>query len=313
MKILCTSDWHLSSQKPLCRSDEDWMETQRERLAEIAGIAIESKADVVIAGDLFDMPRVSEEVLCMYIGFCRTLAEASLRVFLIAGNHDLPFHSYDKMESSSMGVLDAMGWVMHECDESSRKECLREHASWILGPYHYGMKKPWIGDIVVLHAYAVEDESRRPPFSSYETAKSLLEGCKDPALIVVGDNHRPWTSKIGKVNIINCGCILRRSVNELDYVPKVWLWDSDANEVEAVELEDDSSLVDASYIAERHDLDMHERQYDAMLAELKKDMSVRYDYLTTLETYAKENSNRLGPDVTEEILSIITEIKERKE
>ena len=35
MKYIVTADWHLRSQKPRCRLDSDWMETQRKALSRI--------------------------------------------------------------------------------------------------------------------------------------------------------------------------------------------------------------------------------------------------------------------------------------
>ena len=37
MKILITADWHVRGERPLCRTDEDWIESQRKTISEIRG------------------------------------------------------------------------------------------------------------------------------------------------------------------------------------------------------------------------------------------------------------------------------------
>ena len=38
MKLIVTADWHLRATRPRCRTDENWIETQRNALVQIKKI-----------------------------------------------------------------------------------------------------------------------------------------------------------------------------------------------------------------------------------------------------------------------------------
>lgn len=84
MKILHTSDWHLGKRT----AGRSRLDEQRAALAEIAEIAKEEKADVIlVAGDVFDTfvpPAEAEE---LFYSAVVELAKTAL-VVAVAGNHD---------------------------------------------------------------------------------------------------------------------------------------------------------------------------------------------------------------------------------
>ena len=84
MKILHTSDWHLGKRT----AGRSRLDEQRAALAEIAEIAEEEKADVIlVAGDVFDTfvpPAEAEE---LFYSAVVKLAKTAL-VVAVAGNHD---------------------------------------------------------------------------------------------------------------------------------------------------------------------------------------------------------------------------------
>jgi DNA repair protein SbcD/Mre11 len=86
MKILHTSDWHIG--KRLGRHDR--MAEFREVLAEVAEIADERAADLVlVSGDVFDRPIPPVEALALGIEALLRLASGR-PVVVVAGNHDSP-------------------------------------------------------------------------------------------------------------------------------------------------------------------------------------------------------------------------------
>ena len=84
MKILHTSDWHLGKRT----ASRSRLDEQRAALAEIAEIAEEEKADVIlVAGDVFDTfvpPAEAEE---LFYSAVVELTKTAL-VVAVAGNHD---------------------------------------------------------------------------------------------------------------------------------------------------------------------------------------------------------------------------------
>ena len=90
MRFIACADLHLRQDKPRCRQDEDWLGFQESRLNIIAEYANENDCPIFIAGDLFNKPIVSEEIINMFIDFCKKVNNG---VYAIAGNHDLLYHS----------------------------------------------------------------------------------------------------------------------------------------------------------------------------------------------------------------------------
>lgn len=86
MKILHTSDWHLG--KKLYKTSR--LDEQRLFLDYLIQTIQEKTIEVLImAGDLFDVPRPSDESLTLYFQFLKKLQEQTDAVFcLISGNHD---------------------------------------------------------------------------------------------------------------------------------------------------------------------------------------------------------------------------------
>ena len=87
MRIVHTGDWHLGrhfgpmSLLPDQSEFVDWFIRQ----------VAEQKADlVVIAGDVFDRAVPATDALSLYTDTLRRLAELSVTVAIIAGNHDSP-------------------------------------------------------------------------------------------------------------------------------------------------------------------------------------------------------------------------------
>ncbi len=86
MKVLHTSDWHLG--KKLYKTSR--LDEQRLFLDYLIQTIQEKSIEVlVMAGDLFDVPRPSDESLTLYFQFLKKLQEETNAVFcLISGNHD---------------------------------------------------------------------------------------------------------------------------------------------------------------------------------------------------------------------------------
>jgi exonuclease SbcD len=87
MRFLHTGDWHVGrSLRGRSRAEE-----HRAVLSEIAGVARESKVDIVlVAGDLFDTASPGPESEEIVYRALLDLAETSEWVVVIAGNHDNP-------------------------------------------------------------------------------------------------------------------------------------------------------------------------------------------------------------------------------
>ena len=90
MKFICTADWHIRATRPRCRIDENWIETQVKVLRQLAKISDERNAPIIVVGDLFHS---NSDTSFECINMVQKLADYLGELYMLAGNHDLPYHS----------------------------------------------------------------------------------------------------------------------------------------------------------------------------------------------------------------------------
>ena len=238
-KFICTSDWHLRSDKPRCRLDIDWEQTQRNIMNFIFQKAEEYKADIIHTGDLFDQVHVSDWVINMFLQ--SIFSVIGVNIFLLAGNHELPYHNFQNINNSSFGVV----WNMIENDG-----CIRS-CDEIGAAIHFGLEmKDDIGnDKVFTHKLTYKDKV--PPFiKDGYTAQQLLDIFPKAKWILTGDNHKRFIYEKNHRFVINPGCIMRQTVNEIDYDPSVYLVDFEKEEIKKILIPDNEDMVTDEYIVD---------------------------------------------------------------
>ena len=102
MKYIITADQHYRPDLPLCRHDVNWMETQRNNLEFIVNLANQNGADIIMAGDTFDVPRVPPSITNMFLD---EIIKLKGTCYMLAGNHCLPWHKLENLKDSSMGII----------------------------------------------------------------------------------------------------------------------------------------------------------------------------------------------------------------
>src|SRR5512135_2401330 len=103
--IMC-SDLHLRTTTPRARTD-DYMAAQERKFRFILEQAQKSPP-LLVAGDFFHTPRPEEGLLRWTIDL---LKEYDVRPVVVPGQHDMPYHSLDKMGEYGLGVLEAAGVI----------------------------------------------------------------------------------------------------------------------------------------------------------------------------------------------------------
>ena len=105
MKFIMMNDWHFRATAPIGRKD-DYVETQFRKLDQMIDYANEINAPILAGGDIFDAataPTWLVNRLILHLRRCKT------SVNVIAGNHDLPWHTYDRIRGSSICTLHEAG------------------------------------------------------------------------------------------------------------------------------------------------------------------------------------------------------------
>ena len=283
MKFILCADLHLRVDRPRCRKDEDWIETQRQQLFFIKKEAFNNNCPVLIAGDIFHTSQVPDILKTMF----QTIF-SGLEVYAIAGQHCLPWHSWGKVFSSSFGVLLTSGIIKEpKFDFAHYNEQIVKNGS----------------DILVIHDLIFESEKQIPPNVKAKTAKEVLNSNKSYKWILCGDQHHSFHFEEKGRHVIMAGCMNRQAADMKDYVPRIWLIDTDADLVTQIPIPDDVEMVDDEYLVKAED---RADRISAFIETIKGTKKISLDYIENIKTAMEENKfTRLEKNILHELLEEI--------
>lgn len=227
MKILITADWHIKGERPVCRTDENWLESQRKTISEIRSVFEKSKCDQIwILGDLFDAPKCSTAAVNMLIDELKKFPADSVKV--LCGNHDLKDHSYSNLEECSIGTIKHLfGDVPSEVRTGFGKMSVSAKP--------FAMDDPSsCADVICTHQLTFPNEEARPMPDCGVLAQELLDGWAESEIIFTGDYHHgyiykeDWDTLPGRY-VVTPGCINIQKADELEYEPFVIVWDTESS------------------------------------------------------------------------------------
>ena len=274
-KGIITADWHLSQTRPRARCDLDWIKTQSDIVNQVYEKAVEKDCDVFIVGDIFHSNSdASFEVVNIVQDFAKRLMKHGLKLYIICGNHDLPYHSSLNLSKSAVGVLlnseniykvagysdDVAGANFDEETENKR--------------------------IVFKHILTFKDESEIPPNVDAVTAQDLLDEFDKAKYIFTGDNHHSFIYKKNGKIVINPGCLIRRNSDFKSYIPIIYYVDEKENVCESFEIIDNEDLIDDSYILQENE---RNERIESFVDKLKKTKGVSLDFIDNVQNEMKHN------------------------
>jgi len=235
---ILTADWHLQHKPPIWRSNEpDWYDAMTRPLGEISALQIEYKCPVIVAGDIFTKWNSPPELINFAI---KNMPE---EVYAIPGQHDLPNHNYQEIDRSAYNVLNRTGIVKDipwRTEDIEDDEYELVHNDMIVSGFSFGLpitrapEEKNILKVAVVHDYVWcgnhkhpnAPEEKRVERRSNKMINGKLYGYD---VIVYGDNHKGFSTTVGKTRIWNCGTLMRRTSDEEDYKPRVGLLYSDGH------------------------------------------------------------------------------------
>lgn len=285
MKYLCTADWHLREDKPVCRlekNNQEWIDFQFSKVDEILKIAVDNNVDGILhAGDIFHRAKVSPEIVNRLIFL---IISFQIPFYFISGNHDLLYHSENNLNKSSIGILYNL--------------TLQKETFFHIWPVGYK-------NICLMHQLIFENERKRPKWSKVLIAEELMESIGS-MVVITGDNHQSFTYEKENRILINPGCIMTQAVDEnydkwayflmTDY--KVW-------EIDCVKLKSDKYLVTSVHIEEENERD---KRIESFVSMLRKRKNITLDFKANLEKHIKDNSRNIDNDMQ----NIFYELEEKK-
>ena len=292
MKILLTADWHIRGDRPRCRIDEDWIESQRQDIQAVVDIARREKVDETwVLGDLFHQPRAATEAVNMVLVGLKDLREAC-PVYILPGNHDLPYHDYGNLEQSSLGI------VLKSFPELRTRQ---EPSGLILAAAPFGLDPvdPH-ADVWATHQLTFESAETKPPMAGGKIAQDLLDEAPGVQVVVTGDYHRGYvyTGADGR-RVITPGCLNIQAADMDDYKPRVYIWDTATAHVTPHYIPLNSAAVVTDYLAAEKERD---ERMDKCLEVATAVASVTLSFTDNLKAAAEE------PETAPGVKGIINEV-----
>ena len=292
MKILLTADWHIRGDRPRCRIDEDWIESQRQDIQAVVDIARREKAgETWVLGDLFHQPRAATEAVNMVLVGLKDLREVC-PVYILPGNHDLPYHDYGNLEQSSLGI------VLKSFPELRTRQ---EPSGLILAAAPFGLDPvdPH-ADVWATHQLTFESADTKPPMAGGKIAQDLLDEAPGVQVVVTGDYHRGYVY-IGADGrrVITPGCLNIQAADMDDYRPRVYIWDTATAQVTPHYLPLNSATVVTDYLAAEKERD---ERMDRCLEVATAAASVTLSFTDNLKAAAEE------PETAPGVKGIINEV-----
>lgn len=284
MKILLTADWHIRGDRPRCRIDEDWIASQRQDIQAVVDIASQEKVDEAwVLGDLFHQPRAATEAVNMVLVGLNDLRDAC-PVYILPGNHDLPYHDYGNLEQSSLGI------VLKSFPELRTREDPRG-LTLAAAPFGLDPVDPH-ADVWATHQLTFENAETKPPMAGGKIAQDLLDEAPGVQVVVTGDYHRGYvyTGEGGR-RVITPGCLNIQAADMDDYRPRVYIWDTATAQVMPHYLPTNSVAVVTDYLAAEKERD---ERMDKCLEVATAAASVTLSFTDNLKAAAEEPGTAPG-------------------
>lgn len=281
MRAIITADWHIRATRPRCRVDNDWQETQRMALAKVMKVAIDKKSPVLVVGDIFHS---NSDTSFECIQLVQQMADKLGGLYILAGNHDLPYHSSENLDKSAIGVLLNSNNV-HLIKDYLTKWNLEQEYPYIISAGNFDEEDDERAEIVFKHVLTIPSEDK-PDFVDCETPESLLEKFPNAKWIFTGDYHHNFHYERKGRHVVNSGCLLRQVSDMKNYQCGVYFVDTDENIVEFIPIIDNEDLIDDSYILQENE---RNERIESFVDKLKKTKGVSLDFIDNVQNEMKRN------------------------
>lgn len=268
--LVLTADWHLRIASPICRID-NYSEEQKRK---VKWILNSFDMPIIIAGDIFHRWNCQHEIISWIVH--KFLKKRGITA--IPGNHDVQAGKYKELNNTAYGILE------------SSKSITTSSAI-----YNNNRK------ILILHEYTFLEKERPHWAIKQRSAEQILKQHPEYDLIVIGDNHQSFKakSKNGKRILVNPGSLMRTTADQIDFKPRVALWDSKTNSTEWKYIPIKTDVINREHIDTKKAKEDKEKAILAFVERLKKDVEFGFEYAENMKRFLSENQT---PTEIEELL-----------
>lgn len=238
MKFLCTGDWHLTDKKSKNRVLflDSYLEDMMTKIDWIFDTAEEHKCEWILQpGDFFNSFKANDFLKQYMINY---LKDKKIKIVTIYGQHDLRFHSSDKRNTplqvlNSANALDVMGNEQPMIIPADP----RTMPIFIYG-CSWNEEIPKVADTPGIHILLIHRMIVREKLWEAQTDHTfvniLFRKCQEFNLMVCGDNHQNFAYSDGDRHLVNCGSLMRTSIDQEEHEPYVYIYDTETNKCEGI-------------------------------------------------------------------------------
>nr|DAI36203.1 MAG TPA: metallophosphatase domain protein [Caudoviricetes sp.] len=269
MRFIVSADWHLREDRPRCRVDEDWIGVQRRALEQLETCCEKYDCDLVVVGDLFH--RSTEfRMVRLVQSLAYRLSVRNLKLYYLAGNHDLLYHSTANLDRSAIGLLESTNNCFY----------ISDLAIYSVSAPNFDEECDDSKEHLFIHTLCFPDMKSMPPNVNAVYAKDLLEEHPNAKWIFTGDYHHSFHYEWNGRHVVNSGCLIRQAVDMKDYRCGAYFVDTDGNVVEFLPIEDDADMVDDAYIVDEK---VRDERIGEFVDKLKGTKAVSLDFADNVE------------------------------
>ena len=277
VNAILTADWHIRATTPECRLD-DFLSAMWKKVKFVFELAKKHNCPILLAGDLGHRSQWPNWLIEKFIRYINSY-EAT--IYAIPGQHDLPQHNLELKKKSAFGIL-VEG--VHIIDQPKLAHI--KMFPFGVNIDHNDKKEP----CVAMAHQMVIDNKQDWPGQKADTATGLLRKFPGYKLILTGDNHKPFVVKYKGRLLVNPGSLMRTTAIQVDHKPRVYLWDSNTNEVEAVYLPINEDVIDRTHIDGYLAPQQQDKRISAYVDRLDQSYELGLSYEKNLQTHMKTNN-----------------------
>jgi len=307
--VVC-SDLHLSHKAPVARSDEpDWYNAMARPLRQMSSVCNKYSVPLYIAGDIFDRWNAPPELINFAI---HKFSDFHSGVYSIPGQHDLPNHSMDEIDRSAYGTLALIQSVHDVSGAAGDLQHGHHNRDWYLYGYEWNRdvdvmeqrtdKRKFAPRVALIHSYIW---TKGTGYVGVDDASGIV-GWKDRLrgydVAIFGDNHKGFDASYADTDtrIVNCGTVMRRKADEIEYQPHYGIMSIDDEGEITVEMnpfDTSKDVISDSHVVKK--AEAVSRDASAFLGELQAMGQDSLDFREAVSRYVTVN------DVDKEVVELI--------
>ena len=275
MKLIVTADWHLRHTPPRCLKPCDWIGVQKKALGQIAKYAEEFGANVACVGDIFHNVNDTDfELVSMVQDFALKLDKHDLSLYILAGNHDLPFHAIDNLPKSAVNTL-YNSYNIYPLKQLNKNVSAADFGGDVEDKKY-----------VFRHILTFPSDKDMPPGCDGKSAFDLMAETPSARWIFVGDYHRHFVVYGHDCVVVNPGCLTIQAADFADYNPVVYYVDTKTSDVQELAIKVESEMQDLTDIADVTD-------YDEFINKVRDQNELTVDFVSNVKKALRKAPDEL--------------------